>query len=291
MNRAAILILAVAASIFILVKAFDKKGSPPTGESKTAVTESANAPGSKPMMEITANKKLDEGGSLVRSFFKNWEYSRYDGMHAQTVNSRRLAYFIESMDRTPIRWQNLEIISEKKVGEDWEVQLSLEVTDLPSSFAGIVVNAMVPPGNDTDAIYRFSPKNLGIERFMKVNQTWHVVTLGDKKVIDVGAGDSRVIRHSNILNYVLDAGQIDSAPPRGEGGWSQNQQAAVSALWLSEAFLNLNKKNSEMESILVISKPLVGKGVTKLKVLAKALREYRQAQEGEEDEKPTLQPF
>jgi hypothetical protein len=277
MNKAAILILAVAASIFILVKAFDKKDSPPTGGSKTAVTESANAPNSKPVTEITAGKKLDEGGNLVRSFFKNWEYSRYDAMHSQTVNSRRVAYFIESMDRTPIRWQNLEIVSEKKVGEDWEVQLSLEVTDLPSSFAGIVVNAMVPPGNDSDAIYRFSPKNLGIERFMKVNQTWRVVTLGDKKVIDVGAGESRVARHSNILNYVLDAGQLDSAPPRGEDGWSQNQQAAVTALWLSEAFMNLNKKNSEMEALLATSKPLVGRGVVKLKLLAAALREYRQA--------------
>jgi hypothetical protein len=279
MIKAAVLMIAAALSIFLLAKAFEKKGAPKSeAANQSASVEEVAKSGPGQPMEITAGKKLGEAGGLVRSFFKHWEFARFEDMHAQTAYSRKLPFFIESMKRSPIHWRRLEIISEKRNGEYWDVELAVDVTDVTSALAGIVVNTYAPPGNDSDDIYRFNPQDLGIERFMRMKQIWKVADLGEKKLlIDLGAGDSKIDRHSNIMNYVLDAGQVE-APPRGEDGWDDDTRARVATRWLAETLINLNKTKTDdgyAENVLKEARPLIDKGLTKLVEFAKARRHER----------------
>jgi len=281
MYKAAALIMAIALAVFIVSKAFDKKDTPKDDGAKTVAAESKAEPvKAKAAMEISASKKLGEAGTLVRSFFRNWEYTRFDEMHDQTVNSRRKDFFVKCLKQTPINCRNVEILSEKRVGDDWDVELALEVTDVTSALAALVVNTIAPPGNNSDHIFRFSPHFLKIERFMKLKQTWRVVSLDGKNLIDIGArDDSGIERHSNIMNYVLDTGVIDHPPPRGPEGWTSDQQLNVSAEWLTEAEANLNKTVADTDTIMKEAKPLVAVGFKNLLLFVKALKESRDESE------------
>ena len=289
MNKTVVALAGIVAftilAVVFLEKKDDKKEVQPPENTTTPATVVAKKPvaptPANPVMELSANKKFDVGGALVRSFFKNWEYSRYDAMHAQTVNSRNEGFFALCLKQTPISWRNLNIISEKRVGDDWDVDLSVEVTDLTSAFAGIIVNTMVPPGNNSDHIFRFSPKSLNIEHFMNVRQTWHVVTLEGKNMIDIMA---KTERHSNIMNYVLDTGVITNPPPRGESGWTENQQRAVSTYWLAEAIGDTNTPQENVEKIMLGAKPLIKVGIDKVTEFAENLHRIRAA--GQADEAP-----
>jgi len=142
--------------------------------------------------EVKAEKPLGNAGKEVRTFFKNWEYKQFLKMHGQTVHSRNEDVFVTEMAQTPIRWRNLVILSEKQSGDDWEVNLSMEVTDITSAFAACMLNLKYPPDLNSDhPAFRFSPAALKIEQWMPVKQSWRVVNLDGKNYIDLCAGDSK----------------------------------------------------------------------------------------------------
>lgn len=196
-------------------------------------------------------KKLGPGGALVNSFMKNWEFKRFAQMHEQTVHSRERRIFIDQMEKTPINWRNFAILSEKQVGEDWEVGVSLEVTDVQSAFAACVLNLQYAP----EEVFRkrnftATPALLGIERFTPIKQTWRVVNLDGKYFIDVCAAGSKRQRYENIMNYILGAGSI------GFFGSNRENKFLSAAAWLSLAMIDLNLPADQAKEIMEESRRL-----------------------------------
>jgi len=204
---------------------------------------------------LIGDKKLGPGGSLVQSFFKNWELNHFSQMHAQTVNSRDQGFFVERMLNTPIERRNVKILSEKQVGKDWEVEVSMEVTDIKSALASSLINLQHYPKKDSlKRNILVTPAFLGIQEFMPVRQTWSVVNLDGKYFIDICSTGSKKMRHENIMNYILDAGLL--LPLR---DW---QEAA--GTWLEIVMRDLNLPIEDADRIIDASLVLKERGEKEL---------------------------
>jgi hypothetical protein len=194
-------------------------------------------------------KKLSPGGLLVNSFFKNWEFKRYAQMHSQTVNSREEDIFVNALAKTPIEWKKFSIIDEKQVGEDWEVTVSMEVTDVKSSFAACMVNLKYDPRTGPGPRkFLASPALLGIQQYMPIKQTWRVVNLDGKYFIDVCAAGSKKQRHENVMNYFLDTSDIIVFPSK--------DKFLSASFWLAEVMMDLNIPEAEANAIIKESRHL-----------------------------------
>jgi hypothetical protein len=222
--------------------------------------------------EIRPTKSYGPAGKVVQSFFKNWEYKRYKQMCAQTVHSREEDVFIKHMRGTPIHCRNMEILSEKPSDDGYTVDVSIEVTDLKSGFAACIINAKYPGGKDSELPpFRLSPEFLGIQRFMTVQQTWSVVSLDGEYFIDVGAAGSKGKRHSNVMNYVLDAAELDNLA-EGPGISDEERIAGTVATWLATASLNMDIPKDDTVEIMVGAKPLYKKAEANLDDLVRRSR-------------------
>lgn len=278
MNKWIMGIVGVAASFFFISMAVKNIRSNGEGgvdnNDKPALTVKSKT--REPNQTITANSEVKEAGKFVQSFFKNWRYERYKEMHAQTVHSRPSDTFIRLISQTPIRWKNARILSQVSNGDDWDVLLSVDITDTVSAFAGCMVNINTSPDPDPNkSAYRFSPEFLGIEKFMTVRQEWRVVKLDNTMAIDIGAGASPIKRHSNIMNYVLDAGYIN-VPPSGDEGLNEKQKYNATIEWLATVFVNLDIPVAKTGEVIISAKPLSLQGVRRLGELVKTMRENEQ---------------
>lgn len=205
-------------------------------------------------------KSFGPAGKLVQSFFKNWEFERYQEMHAQTVHSRREEFFVKFMQETPIEWKNMVILSEEPYGDDWKVTLSVDVTDVACALAACRLNAKIPsaPGSSLPD-FAMTPRFLGIQKFMPIKQVWRVINLDGKYFIDICAAESKGERHENIMNYVLDASDMDSVLPIPEGASSEDKEALVVTAWLTKIVMDFNIPMENMPEYLggVVSNSLV----------------------------------
>jgi hypothetical protein len=233
--------------------------------------------------EINPDKKLGEAGNLVRAFFKNWEYERYAEMYEQTVHSGDKSSFIFGVSESPIRWQNLEILSEDRTGNDWSVGLKVDVTDLPSAIAGCAVNVMTSPDPIPDkSAYKFSPKWFGIEQFMTMKQTWKVVNLNGRLFIDTGVNGSTVKWHENIMSYVIDSANL-KVPPSGPEGLTDNEQAIVFSRWLAPIAVDMNiLTKQQIEAVVSKARPLMKPAQDELLRVVRIIK-HRQQIENEPD--------
>lgn len=222
--------------------------------------------------EIKAVNPLGPAGKLVQSFFKNWEFKRYKQMHAQTVHSRDADIFVKRMEGTPIEWRNLKILSEEQSGSDWDVNVSVDVTNVTCMFAACMVNLQFPKDKNSDMPdFHLSPSFLGIQKFMTMNQKWKIIGLDGEYFIDMGAMGSKVKREDNVMNYVLDAGSLADFPM--ELGPNREDQIILKAsMWLAFVCLDLAIPKEDTEGILIKSKPLYETAKKNLKELAEKIR-------------------
>lgn len=206
--------------------------------------------------EVQPVRTFGPAGKTVQAFLKNWEYKRYKDMWAQTVHSRREEVFVEHMEGTPIRMRNPAVLSEELVGDDWDVVVFVEVTDVTCAFAACVLNLKYPPDPDSgQSSFRLTPNFLEIEKFRPIRQTWRVVNLNDKYLIDLGAGESKINRKDNVMNYVLDSSDIDKFPAL-PGSEAEKEALAVS-VWLAMVSLDLGLSQREIKSAMREAKPMV----------------------------------
>jgi hypothetical protein len=241
--------------------------------------DSGSAPQRKASSEETVGRSIAPTAAnspavrVVKEFFRNWEFKRYAAMHEQTVHSRDKEVFCRALRGTPIRWKNLLIEKESRVDADWWVSLSLDVTDLKSATAAALITArasmsLISGTNN----YILPPSLLNIERWMTVRQKWHIVSVGNKHFIDIGAGDSKINRKDNILNYFLDAAHFDfpfipSSMPE------EDQKALLVSAWLAALAMDLGIGTEGIKKILVEAKPLVKEGNRNAYDLAKKFEE------------------
>jgi hypothetical protein len=204
---------------------------------------------------LIGDKKLGSGGSLVQSFFKNWESKNYSEMHAQTIFSREQGFFVERILNTPIERRNFKILSENQVGKDWEVEVSMEVTDIKSALASTLINLEhYPEPNSLRRNLLVTPAFLGIQEFMPVKQTWSILNVDGKYFIDICSAGSKKKRHENIMNYILDAGIL---PPLRD--WK-----AATGIWLAMVMMDLNLPIEDTDRILDASLALKERGEKEL---------------------------
>jgi hypothetical protein len=231
-----------------------------------------------PSVEIDAEKKWDEAGTLVRSFFEDWRENRFNSMYSRTTDSGRLGEsdFYRRMAETPVHCQRFKIVSEAKAGKDWDVELSVDVTDLLCLIAASTFNAQIPPGQLAGGpSFGVTPAVMGIEQFMTIKQKWRVVNENGKLVIDLGHSGATVKRASNIMNYVLDAGDME--PPRVVLPMVKFDRVMVLTVWTMLMGADLNKSEAELDRLMAESRPLTTKAIRNMTV---RLNEYR-AQRGE----------
>lgn len=209
---------------------------------------------------------------VVKSFARNWELKRFEAMSAQTVFSREPEYFVKCMKDSPIRVRNFKVLSEEQDGDDYWVDVSFEITDIVSSFAACVVNAKyLPKGSNR---FLMSPYFLGIERFTKMEQRWHVMNVDDDFVIDIGANGSEIKRSDNVMNFVLDASDVDFGGL--SAGLEGNDRVAILVSgWMASAMMNLGLETDGAEDIMRKGAPLVSKAEAKLESLVDQIKEMR----------------
>lgn len=225
---------------------------------------------------VTATKTLGPAGKLVQSFFKNWEFKRYEQMHAQTVNSRDKKIFINRMMETPIAWRNVAILSEEPSDDDWRVTVSLEVTDVPCAFAACMVNLKYTIDRESEApSFMMSPAFLDIQEFMAVNQTWRIVSLDGEHFIDVCAGSSKGKRHENIINYVLDAATLGDFPSRFVSSSKSDRVAISASSWLALVCMDLKIQAEDAGDIMIKSRPLFRKAEDNMKNIVEKIKSIR----------------
>jgi hypothetical protein len=230
--------------------------------------------------ELNPEKKLGAAGQIVREFFKNWEFTRYADMHAQTVFSRELGQFVTALTNTPINYRNLDIGKETRKGKDWTVEISLEVTSLASAIGACEINLMRPRDPTTSRWpMKLSPRFLGIEEFAAVKQTWTIADVNGRLFIDVGAKGSKNKRCDNIMNYVLDTAFIDVLPiyaqPPGHGALPIDEQINTMAMWTAFLRMDLNVSVDEAGAAIKKATPLRRKAIVMLNELAKQLARAR----------------
>lgn len=229
--------------------------------------------GEKVNSEIKDIKTLGPAGKAVKLFFKNWEFKQYEKMCSQTVHSRDEEIFVQRMRETPIEWRNLVILSEEASGDDWEVSLSLEVTDVASAFAACVINLLYTSDKDSKkSAFRLTPSFLAIQRFMPINQTWRVINLDGKYFIDLCVVGSKGKRHENVMNYVLDAGILNDFPAISAVPSKSDGMAISASAWLAMACINMNIPAEDAESIMKEAVPLVDTAKVNLKQLITKFR-------------------
>jgi len=214
--------------------------------------------------EVKDSKPLGVAGKLVQSFFKNWEFKRYSQMHRMTTHSRDKDAFTKHLAETPITWRNIIIKSEEQVGDDWKVNISMEVTDPACAFASCIINLEFPPDADSDGPkFRLTPSLLEIQDFMPIEQTWHVVNLDGEYFIDCCSGDSKHNRTDNIMNYVLDAANLGALELPSSS--REERISTDAAVWLAMVATDLGISNEETINIMIKSKSLHKKAIKNLK--------------------------
>jgi len=222
--------------------------------------------------QAVPEKSLSPAGKVVQSFFKNWKFERYSQMQEQTVNSRDKDVFIEAMKTTPIQWRNFSILAEEQSGDDWDVTISLEVTDVKSTLAALLVNLEFPPPEDSQSSgFYMSPRFLGIEEFMPIKQTWRVINLDGNFVIDVCSGESDGERYDNIMNYIIDAGQVTTLPSLNDEESESDRIATAASFWMALVCMDLDITSEKMLPILKDAMPISEKAKAKLVKLAREL--------------------
>ncbi len=231
------------------------------------------APTAVSVPKPVATESVGPGGKLVQAFFKNWTFNLYDEMWAQTAHSRDKEVFVKSLKGTPIHWRNLQIISEEPDGDDWKVTLSVEVTDIRAAFAACLINAQLTPADQTPH-FMMSPAMLGIEKFETIKQTWKVVNLNQKQIIDVGAGQAGVERKENILNYVLDAADMEGGIASRLIDKDNPRETGIVTEWLTMAALNRGLSTDDCALILKEAVPLYRQGMLKVKELMKEMERF-----------------
>jgi len=234
--------------------------------------------------QIKSTDSLGPAGKMVRSFFKNWEFKRFKQMHAQTVNSRDKELFIKYMEGTPIQWRNLSILSEDASGDDWSVNLSVEVTDVTCAFAACMINLTYPLKSDSgEPTFEMSPAFLQIQRFMPVNQTWRIVNLDGEYFIDICSGESKGERHENVMNYVLDASGIIGIPTESLPLSKENKIALSASSWLAIIRMDMDIPMEEIEGIMRKSVPLFKQARSNLKELIKTIKSLSDDKSGDKE--------
>jgi hypothetical protein len=234
---------------------------------------------------IKVVKDIGPAGKVVQSFFKNWEFRRFKQMQAQTVHSRDEDFFVEQMEKTPIQWRNLSILAERESGDDREVDISLEVTDIPCAFAACMVNLRSPQKDKAGKLaFWLTPESLEIQSFMPVKQTWLLVKLDEKYFIDVCAAGSKKKRHENVMNYVLDASDLEFLPFDALGGSDENKLMTAASAWLAGVFLNMNIPVEESKDVIAKSKPLFDKAQVNMKDLVDSVKSIRGKTKSDDDQ-------
>ncbi len=217
---------------------------------------------SAPVQPIEPVSKLGPAGQAVETFFRNLEFERYREMWGQTVHSRNEDVFVDCLKNTPIRCTNYRVVSEEKDGENWSVSVAADLTEVTSAFAACMINTQITD-DDKVARFRFKPLMLGIEAMAPFKQQWRVIKLDNHYLIDLGAGESKVLRQSNFMNYVLDAARIMDFGAAARG--STNRGVSQAAAWLAIVSNDLGLTQEQNDKVIEDSVPLVNRGLLKLK--------------------------
>jgi hypothetical protein len=222
-----------------------------------------------PTPPVEPVSKLGPAGQAVETFFRNLEFERYREMWAQTVHSRNEDVFVDCLKTTPIRCTNYRVVSEEREGENWSVTVAADLTEVTSAFAACMINTQIADDNEKVSRFKFKPAMLGIEEMAPFRQQWRVIKLDNRYLIDLGAGESKVERHSNFMNYVLDAARIVDFGATGKD--SENSGVGRAAAWLTIVAGDLGLTQEQSGKVIENSVPLFKQGMIKLKeFLAKA---------------------
>jgi hypothetical protein len=212
------------------------------------------------------------GEAFVQSFFDNWKRGQFEKMSKQVTPNEPVysLLFVNRLTDTPISWKNLKIQSEKPTGDGWDVTFTLDVTDFESAFAGCRLNLKMPPSRVTNGItYRYTPAEFGIERFMNVRQTWHVVDAKPVRYISYEIDTGFLKGKLNVLNYFFVASNMRSIEDRPISPKNEEDAFAVTQAWFARtaSCLGLSIEESQSQSLWNAVVELVKKGEPKAATL------------------------
>jgi len=251
MPRSALLLCVLAAACTSSQEA-RKPTSTPAAKSrpKTAFTPEGTviAPADTLEAKITVPENAGPAAKLVQSFFENWKGKRFEEMHRQLADAPTPEALRNALLRTPVRWNSVEILEETGKGDNKDVSISIEVTDLPSVMAAYVFNyAENSPVHDelSEANpYPVKPHGLGIETFCKIKQTWRVIAKGSDYQIQIGKD-----RENNILCYFIDAGTRSYSSSSGSAETLRIHMARVMVLLSEPLGMNTDEVNAVIPEI------------------------------------------
>jgi hypothetical protein len=193
--------------------------------------------------------------AAVKDVFRLWHEEKFNEMAALVMNSGPESDFIVSMIKTPAHFQQLEVGGAQRNGAEWMVDVSVKVTEVASIMASIINQDRMSARIGMRYIGIVMPPDKSIELFRKIDQKMRV-WCSDTGVcrVNICRGDDSCERHSNILNYVLDAGYLIRNSEESEAvaavtSKGSDPAQARQAVWLRRAIMNIGGSEDDIIQI------------------------------------------
>jgi len=194
--------------------------------------------------------------AAVKELFQSWQDHEFLRLVELADNKGPELGFVDDMIKTPVRFRNLMVGPAHKEDKFWRVKVSVEVTDIPSILATIIMNDRMYARSHLEPLDMVMPPDEKAESFHGVEQEMLAICTDDGKCrVDLCRNGSNCPRSSNVFNYVMDAGSfarteedimaLALASLRGNSGMTSPR----SVLWLKHAVDNLGLPQTAVADI------------------------------------------